>query len=191
MKTILPPASRVLQRRRRHLPVQLPGRLAAQHGSAAAQQVCEQTAGLCVRALERVLATEPDPDPVFVARHDIQLVGLETLLRESDFVSLHVRLNEHTRGMLGPEVHAVAGCQCHGLIHAGVMETGEREHCATCDKDVFSVPLLVKVSATGNLQPTNQVDVGSELSGIVEKVFVDLAISLRRMPVEHASTTTS
>ena len=34
-------------------------------------------------------------------------------------------------------------------------------------------PLLVKVSATGNLQPTNQVDVGSELSGIVEKVFVD------------------
>lgn len=34
--------------------------------------------------------------------------------------------------------------------------------------------LVVKVSATGNLQPTNQVDVGSELSGIVEKVFVDV-----------------
>lgn len=34
-------------------------------------------------------------------------------------------------------------------------------------------PLVVKVSATGNLQPTNQVDVGSELSGIVDKVFVD------------------
>ncbi len=33
--------------------------------------------------------------------------------------------------------------------------------------------LTVKVSATGNLQPTNTVDVGSELSGIVEKVFVD------------------
>lgn len=33
--------------------------------------------------------------------------------------------------------------------------------------------LVVKVSATGNLQPTNQVDVGSELSGIVEQVFVD------------------
>lgn len=33
--------------------------------------------------------------------------------------------------------------------------------------------LVVKVSATGNLQPTNQVDVGSELSGIVEKVYVD------------------
>lgn len=33
--------------------------------------------------------------------------------------------------------------------------------------------LVVQVSATGKLQPTNQVDVGSELSGIVEKVFVD------------------
>lgn len=33
--------------------------------------------------------------------------------------------------------------------------------------------LVVKVSATGNLQPTNTVDVGSELSGIVDKVYVD------------------
>lgn len=33
--------------------------------------------------------------------------------------------------------------------------------------------LVVKVSATGNLQPTNQVDVGSELSGIVDAVYVD------------------
>jgi len=33
--------------------------------------------------------------------------------------------------------------------------------------------LTVTVSATGNLQPTNQVEVGSELSGIVEQVFVD------------------
>jgi HlyD family secretion protein len=33
--------------------------------------------------------------------------------------------------------------------------------------------LVVKVSATGNLQPTNQVDVGSELSGTVDAVLVD------------------
>lgn len=33
--------------------------------------------------------------------------------------------------------------------------------------------LVVTVSATGNLQPTNQVDVGSELSGIIEAVLVD------------------
>ncbi|GAB6111382.1 efflux RND transporter periplasmic adaptor subunit [Desulfomicrobium salsuginis] len=34
--------------------------------------------------------------------------------------------------------------------------------------------LVVKVSATGNLQPTNQVDVGSELSGIIDQVLVDV-----------------
>lgn len=33
--------------------------------------------------------------------------------------------------------------------------------------------LTLTVSATGNLQPTNQVDVGSELSGIITQVFVD------------------
>lgn len=33
--------------------------------------------------------------------------------------------------------------------------------------------LVVKVSATGNLEPTNQVDVGSELSGMIEAVLVD------------------
>ena len=33
--------------------------------------------------------------------------------------------------------------------------------------------LVVRISATGNLQPTNQVEVGSELSGTVETVYVD------------------
>jgi HlyD family secretion protein len=33
--------------------------------------------------------------------------------------------------------------------------------------------LHVKVSATGTLQPTNTVDVGSELSGLIDAVFVD------------------
>ena len=34
-------------------------------------------------------------------------------------------------------------------------------------------PLVVIVSATGNLHPTNQVDVGSEISGTIEAVLVD------------------
>src|SRR5512147_3319007 len=33
--------------------------------------------------------------------------------------------------------------------------------------------LVVTVSATGSLQPTNKVDIGSELSGTVESVYVD------------------
>jgi HlyD family secretion protein len=33
--------------------------------------------------------------------------------------------------------------------------------------------LVVKVTATGNLEPTNQVEVGSELSGTIDAVYVD------------------
>jgi HlyD family secretion protein len=40
-------------------------------------------------------------------------------------------------------------------------------------QSVQSGDLMVTVSATGNLQPTNQVEVGSELSGIVDAVEVD------------------
>lgn len=40
-------------------------------------------------------------------------------------------------------------------------------------EDAAPGDLSVTVSATGNLYPTNQVDVGSELSGIVESVLVD------------------
>ncbi len=39
--------------------------------------------------------------------------------------------------------------------------------------EVITDTLVVKVSATGQLEPTNQVNVGSEMSGTVETVFVD------------------
>jgi HlyD family secretion protein len=45
---------------------------------------------------------------------------------------------------------------------------------------VASGPLTVSVSATGNLQPTNQVDVGSELSGTVDTVVVDVNDRVRK-----------
>jgi HlyD family secretion protein len=41
-------------------------------------------------------------------------------------------------------------------------------------QDVTRGDLTVTVTATGNLEPRNQVDIGSELSGTVSKVFVDV-----------------
>jgi phosphoglycerate dehydrogenase-like enzyme len=50
----------------------------------------------------RVLAYSPSADPVLAEAIGVKLVSdLDTLLRSSDFVSLHCRLEEHTRGMLG------------------------------------------------------------------------------------------
>jgi HlyD family secretion protein len=39
--------------------------------------------------------------------------------------------------------------------------------------------LLVTVTATGTLQPTNQVDVGSEVSGIIDRVLVDFNATVK------------
>lgn len=49
----------------------------------------------------RVLASDPYADSSFAADNGVELTPLERLLEESDFVSLHVRLTEQTRGMIG------------------------------------------------------------------------------------------
>lgn len=49
----------------------------------------------------RLLASTPRPDEAFVRDHSIRLVSQDELLETSDFVSLHVRLSEQTRAMLG------------------------------------------------------------------------------------------
>lgn len=50
---------------------------------------------------------------------------------------------------------------------------GENAGIRFITEEVGKGNLLVTVSATGNLYPTNQVDIGSELSGTIEKVLVD------------------
>lgn len=58
-----------------------------------------------------------------------------------------------------------------GLALAFFLTRGEKASYATALVERGN--LRVTVSATGNLQPTNQVDVGSELSGLVTEVLVD------------------
>src|SRR5688572_28481857 len=41
-------------------------------------------------------------------------------------------------------------------------------------------PIIVRVSATGTLQPENQVDVGAEISGRVERVAVDFNDNVKK-----------
>ncbi|HWL46605.1 MAG TPA: biotin/lipoyl-binding protein, partial [Sphingomonadaceae bacterium] len=50
---------------------------------------------------------------------------------------------------------------------------GPADEAAYATQAVERGDLTVSVSATGNLAPTNQVDVGSELSGIITAVYVD------------------
>lgn len=48
----------------------------------------------------RVLAHDVVQDPAFAAAQGIELVDLDTLLRQSDFVSLHVPLTDETDGLI-------------------------------------------------------------------------------------------
>jgi phosphoglycerate dehydrogenase-like enzyme len=49
----------------------------------------------------RVLAYSPHADPDQAKTLDIRLTSLEEVLREADFLSLHCRLTDQTRGLLG------------------------------------------------------------------------------------------
>jgi HlyD family secretion protein len=73
------------------------------------------------------------------------------------------------RWIAGAMVLAVAAVVALVGLRSGDRSPGPRYNTepVTMDK------LVVKVSATGNLQPTNKVEVSSELSGIVTEVLVD------------------
>lgn len=49
----------------------------------------------------RVLAYDVYPDHEFAAQQGVTFTSLDDLLRQSDFVTLHVDLNERTRGLIG------------------------------------------------------------------------------------------
>ena len=70
---------------------------------------------------------------------------------------------------LGIPIVVIVALLAYTLLGAGQSETAIDYR----TEEVTRGDLSVKVSATGKLQPTNQVDVGSEVSGLVETVFVD------------------
>ena len=59
---------------------------------------------LCASGFQmRILACEQQPDHDFVREHYVELVALEQLLRESDFVTLHLPLTSQTRHVIDAE----------------------------------------------------------------------------------------
>jgi phosphoglycerate dehydrogenase-like enzyme len=61
------------------------------------QRVARRAAGFAMT----VVAAEKCPDLEFCARHAISIVDLDSLLKQSDFVSLHLRLDPETEGIIG------------------------------------------------------------------------------------------
>ena len=67
---------------------------------------------------------------------------------------------------------AVAGLGLAGLLAWALVGGNGNDGPRYLTQPVRKGELVINVSANGNLQPTNSVDVGSELSGIIETVFV-------------------
>lgn len=91
--------------------------------------------------------------------------------------NLEKLLETESSGPFGPRrrwIVAVVALVVAAIVAFLVLRPGDRSPGPRYETEpVTTGKLVVKVSATGNLQPTNKVDVSSELSGIVSEVLVD------------------
>jgi phosphoglycerate dehydrogenase-like enzyme len=75
----------------------------------------------------RILAFSPRADPALALALGVRLTSLEEVLRESDFLSLHCRLTETTRGLIGAaELSVMKPSACFINVGRGELV----DHCA-------------------------------------------------------------
>ena len=95
----------------------------------------------------RVLTHDIRDYPAFYATHDVQPVSRDHLLSEADIVTLHVPLNDSTRGMIGaPELARMRAGAClinaarGGLVdEAALIDALSSGHLAGAACDVFQL----------------------------------------------------
>jgi phosphoglycerate dehydrogenase-like enzyme len=93
----------------------------------------------------KLLAFEPYPDRAFVEQYQVRLLPLEELLREADFVSLHVPLtpeskyliNRRTLGLMKPTAFLVNTARGGLVCEADLLEVLRERRIAGAGLDVF------------------------------------------------------
>ncbi len=119
----------------------------------------------------KVIATEAFPDHQFAEKHGIRLVDFDTLLAESDYLSLHCPLNSETRGMFNRSVFqrmkpgsSLINTARGGLVvEADLIEALKHGPLSGAGLDVFEVE---PVSANNPLFQLPNVVVHPHLAGV-------------------------
>jgi phosphoglycerate dehydrogenase-like enzyme len=88
-----------------------------------------------------VIACDPYVDGTFARQHGIPLVGLEGVLRQSDFISLHVPLTPETRNLIRAETIAMM------KPTAMLVNTSRGE--VVCEADLVEALTAKRIAAAG------------------------------------------
>jgi D-3-phosphoglycerate dehydrogenase len=94
----------------------------------------------------RVIAYDPFVSPERAAQLNIEMVGMDDLLRRADYVSLHTPSTERTRGIIGarelammkPTAQLINCARGDLIVEEALIEALERERIAGAALDVFA-----------------------------------------------------
>ena len=139
------------------------------------QSVAVRSAGFGVR----ILAHEKFPNREFVEQHGIELVDLNTLLAQSDFVTLHVPLSSETRGLINRATlaHMKRGSILVNTARGGLvverdlLDALKSGHLAGAGLDVFEIEPAV----SNPLFDLDNVVVSPHVAGVDTQSLIEMA----------------
>jgi phosphoglycerate dehydrogenase-like enzyme len=129
----------------------------------------------------RVVAYEPLPDRDFVSRHPVELVPLEQLLAEADFVTLHTPLTPETRHLISRRTLALMKPTSFLVNTARGSLVCEEDLLAALDAgmiagaglDVFETEPLAHEAVRRH----EKVVISPHLAGVDRRSYADMAVS--------------
>lgn len=156
----------------------------------------------------KVLAYDPFITPEVTARLKVELVSLDELCRQSDFITVHTPLTQETRGLIGPEAIArmkkgvrIINCARGGIVdEEGLARAIQEGHVAGAALDVFveepppkdhSLLKLDQVictphlgAATGEAQISVAVAIAEQIVGFLTRGVIQNAVNVPSLTPE-------
>jgi D-3-phosphoglycerate dehydrogenase len=133
----------------------------------------------------RVLGYDPYVDPEIAASAGVELVGLDRLMRESDFISIHAAVTPETKGLIGEREIALMKPTAYFINTARAIITDEQAlHAALRDGRIVGAALDVfleePVTPDHPLAMLDNVLVTPHLGGATREVVTNHSLMIER-----------